>query len=115
MVEERRRDRWDDDDMDDEFDDLEPTADELGVGAPTFDVLLSSHAARQITELGRPAEQALAYLKEMTLDDIMWSAQSLPPQQGREVWLLWAGSVRVLFDVEEGDLTIQGFGLRPPH
>jgi hypothetical protein len=107
--------RWDDDDDDEYvFGDLEPPAEALGVGEPPLNVLLSSHAARQITELGRPAEQALAYLGEMTLDDIMWSAQALPPQQGREVWLLWAGSVRVLFDVEDGDLTVQGFGLRPP-
>ncbi len=77
-------------------------------------VFLSAHAARQLEELGSPANQALRYIRQLEPEEIEYTAQSLPPQQGREVWMLWAGSVRVLFDTEDDDLTIQGFGLRPP-
>jgi hypothetical protein len=78
-----------------------------------LNVIVSSHAERQLGDLGRPAEQVLAYLREISYDEILWSAQAMPPQNGREVFLLWAGSVRVLFDIEADDLTIQGFGLSP--
>ena len=79
-----------------------------------FHVLLSSHAERQLVDLGEAAADALAEVEELRRDDLPWVAESLPPQQGREVWMLWAGGVRVLFDTEDYDLTIQGFGLRPP-
>jgi hypothetical protein len=79
----------------------------------TFNVLLSSHAERQLEELGWPAEEALAELRRVTEDDLPWMAEELPPQGGRQVWMLWAGQVRILFDTEDGDLTVQGFGLRP--
>jgi hypothetical protein len=79
----------------------------------TFNVLVSSHAERQLQVLGRPAEEALAELERLAPDDLPWVAESLPAQAGRDVWMYWAGGVRVLFDTEEGDLTVQGFGLRP--
>jgi hypothetical protein len=79
----------------------------------TFNVLLSSHAERQLQVLGPAAEQALAELERLDPDELPWVAESLPAQGGRAVWMYWAGSVRVLFDTEEDDLTIQGFGLRP--
>lgn len=41
-------------------------------------------------------------------------AEPLPAQRGREMWLLWADEVRVLFDVEGTDVTVHGIGLRPP-
>jgi len=78
-----------------------------------FQVLLSSHAERQLADLGEDAVEALAELGQLRRDDLVWVAESLPPQQGREVWMYWAGGVRVLFDTEDDDLTVQGFGLSP--
>ena len=82
-------------------------------GWRTFNVLLSSHAERQMGVLGPAAEEALAELERLAPDDLPWVAESLPSQGGRSVWMYWAGGVRVLFDTEEEDLTVQGFGLRP--
>ena len=95
------------------LDDIDPPNDAHFATGPTYHVIVTSHAARQLDELGPPAETALRYLREATRDELMWSAQPMPSQHGREVWLLGAGSVRVLFDVEEDDLTVQGFGLQP--
>ncbi len=76
-------------------------------------VELSAHATRQLEELGEPAEAAVEMLRSMTYDELAWSAESLPPQRGREIWMLWAGSVRVLLDTEDDEACIQGFGLTP--
>jgi hypothetical protein len=76
-------------------------------------VLLSSHAACQVSELAPHAEMIVEHLRRVTREDLSWTAQRLPPQQGREVWLLGAGPLRVLFDIEDGDLTVHGFGRRP--
>ena len=102
------------------FDDLVPLGeldppDELFAEGDGLNVILSAHAEKQLDELGRPALEVLAHLRQMSHDQITWMAESMPSQHGREVWLLWAGAVRVLFDIEEGDLTVQGFGLRPRH
>jgi hypothetical protein len=78
-----------------------------------FNVILSAHAARQLDVLGSPAERALEYLRQAGREELQWSAQPMPSQRGRDVWLLGAGTVRVLIDVEGDDLTIQGFGLQP--
>ncbi|HLN16400.1 MAG TPA: hypothetical protein VK277_06540 [Acidimicrobiales bacterium] len=80
-----------------------------------MNVIVSAHAERQLDELGRPAEEALAELRSLSRDDIFWAAEALPPQGGREVWMLWCRRVRVLFDTEDDDLTVQGFGRRPGH
>ena len=77
-------------------------------------VQLSSHAARQLQELGTPAARALAVLREMSHEEIALMAEPLPSQHGREMWLLWAGRVRILFDIEVEELTVHGFG-RVPH
>lgn len=79
-----------------------------------LDVVLSSHARRQLDELGAPAQRALGALERMDHDEIALIAEPLPPQQGREMWLLWAGRVRILFDIDDDELTIHGFG-RVPH
>jgi hypothetical protein len=78
-----------------------------------YNVILSAHAERQLDVLGSPAEHALKYLRQAGRDELQWSAQPMPSQRGRDVWLLGAGTVRVLLDVEGDDLTIQGFGLQP--
>lgn len=80
-----------------------------------MEVFLSAHAAEQLAELGRPAEEAVERLRMLSLEEIQWLAEPLPPQRGRDVWLLWDRDVRVLFDVEGTDVTVQGVGLRPPH
>ena len=85
----------------------------LFTAGPTYNVIVSSHAARQLDDLGAPAHAALRYLQEAPREELTWTAQPMPAQRGREVWLLGAGPVRVLFDVEEDDLTVQGFGLQP--
>jgi hypothetical protein len=90
-----------------------PPDDATFVAGPTYNVIVSAHAARQLEELGRPAQAALGYLREAARDELRWAAQPMPSQHGRDVWLLGAGGVRVLFDIEQGDLTIQGFGLQP--
>ncbi len=76
-------------------------------------MLLSSHAERQLEVLGEDAAEALTELAMMAPDDLPWVAEALPPQAGRSVWMYWSGGVRVLFDTEDTDLTVQGFGLRP--
>jgi hypothetical protein len=91
----------------------EPDAFEMRAGSKPYNVILTAHAARQLEELGTPAERALLYLREAGRDELQWSAQPMPAQHGRDVWLLGAGAVRVLLDVEGEDLTIQGFGLQP--
>jgi hypothetical protein len=93
------------------FDDFEPP-DELFTSGG-LNVIVTAHAERQLADLGQPAAQVLAHLEQMSHDEISWTAESLPSQHGREMWLLWAGSVRVLFDIEDNDLTVHGFGLRP--
>lgn len=80
----------------------------------SFDVVLTSHAQRQLAALGLPAQRALDALGEMTHEEIEMLAEALPPQHGREMWLLWAGRVRLLFDIEGGELTVHGFG-KVPH
>lgn len=80
----------------------------------TLEVVLSRHAQRQLGELGRPAHQALAALREMTHEEISLVAERLPEQHGREMWLLWAGRVRILFDIDHEELMVHGFG-RVPH
>ena len=92
--------------------DLTPDESTFAQGAP-FNVILSAHAARQMDDLGAPAQRALRYLQEAAREELEWSAQPMPSQHGRDVWLLGAGPVRVLFDIEEDDLTVQGFGLQP--
>jgi hypothetical protein len=87
--------------------------DSLFTSARPFKVILSAHAARQMDDLGTPAQRAVRYLQETTRDEIEWTAQPMPSQHGRDVWLLGAGPVRVLFDIEDDDLTVQGFGLQP--
>lgn len=77
-------------------------------------VVLTHHAQRQLDELGAPAARALEALRQMSRDEIYFIAESLPSQHGREMWLLWAGRVRILFDIDEEDLTVHGFG-RVPH
>ena len=89
----------------------EPSAEVLD--GPSLNVILSTHAQRQLQQLGVPAQRALVALREMSYEEIRWSSEHLPPQRGREVRMLWAGSVRILFDIEDSDLTVQGFGLRP--
>lgn len=79
-----------------------------------MEVFLSSHAAEQLEVLGRPARQAVERLRALSLEEIQWLAEPMPPQRGRQVWLLWDREVRVLFDVEGTDVTVQGIGLRPP-
>ena len=79
--------------------------------APT--VILTAHAEAQLARLGPPARAAVDRLGAMGLEEIRWSAEPLPPQHGREMWLLWGNGVRVLFDVEDSDLTVHGIGLRP--
>ena len=76
-------------------------------------VILNAHAARQVAELGPEADRAIEWLRQLDLDDIRGMAEPLPSQHGRDTWLLWAGGVRVLFDVEDTDLTVHGVGLRP--
>jgi hypothetical protein len=95
------------------LDDIEPPDDRHFTSSPPYNVIVSSHAARQLDELGAPADVALAYLREAARDELTWAAQPMPSQHGRDVWLLGAGAVRVLFDIEEDDLTVQGFGLQP--
>ncbi len=94
------------------FADVEPDDSVFAQGKP-FNVILSAHASRQMDDLGEPAHRALRYLREAAHEELEWSAQPMPSQHGRRVWLLGAGAVRVLFDVEEDDLTVQGFGLQP--
>ena len=84
-----------------------------GGKGPGLNVILTTHARRQLEELGPPAHAALRFLEAMEPGELAWTAERLPPQHGREVWMLWAGSVRVLLDLEDDDLTVQGFGLRP--
>jgi hypothetical protein len=93
------------DDGDFEFDDWP--------GPQGLRVHLSAHAQRQLDDLGPDALAAVEHLSELSHDEIAWSAEQLPSQHGREVWMFWAGSVRVLFDIEDDDLTIQGFGRSP--
>jgi len=76
-------------------------------------VILTAHAEAQLDRLGAPARAAVDWLETMDLDEIRWMAESLPPQHGREMWLLWADGVRVLFDMEDSDVTVHGIGLRP--
>ncbi len=90
----------------------EPDDAEL-IEGPRLTVVLTAHARRQLSELGPAAEVALAALAGMSHEEISCSAESLPPQRGREMWMLWAGTVRILFDIEGDDLTVEGFGLRP--
>jgi hypothetical protein len=98
----------------DDLGELEPPDDEFfRYASETLTVTLSGHARRQLGELGRAAEEVVAYLERISYDEITWSAESLPPQHGREMWMLWAGAVRVLFDTEPGELTVHGFGLQP--
>lgn len=78
-----------------------------------MNVILSAHARRQLADLGWAAEQALEELESLDKDELGWVAEPLPPQGGRDVWMLWCASVRVLFDVEDDDLTVHGFGKRP--
>jgi hypothetical protein len=78
-----------------------------------LEVHLSQHATRQLDELGYDAQAAVEHLSEMSREEIEWTAEQLPSQHGREVWMFWGGSVRVLFDIEGDDLTIQGFGRSP--
>ena len=92
---------------------LEPPDEAAFMFSRPFNVILSSHAARQMGELGAPAERALRYLQETGREELEWSAQPMPSQHDRQVWLLGAGPVRVLFDIEDDDLTVQGFGLQP--
>lgn len=80
----------------------------------SLEVVLSRHAQRQLGELGAPAERALAALSTLDREEIAMVAEPLPPQHGREMWLLWAGPVRILFDLERDELTVHGFG-RVPH
>jgi hypothetical protein len=91
----------------------EPDIEEQRAASVPYNVIVTAHAARQMDELGPPAERALRYLREAGREELRWSAQSMPSQRGRDVWLLGAGMVRVLLDVEGDDLTIQGFGLQP--
>jgi hypothetical protein len=93
----------------------EPDPFEMRAGSRPYNVILTAHAQRQLEELGSSAERALQYLKEAGRDELQWSAQPMPAQHGRDVWLLGAGAVRVLLDIEGEDLTIQGFGLQPHH
>lgn len=79
----------------------------------SLDVVLTTHARRQLEGLGAPARRALAVLQEMSHEEIAKVAESLPAQHGREMWLLWAGKVRILFDIEDGELTVHGFGHVP--
>lgn len=79
-----------------------------------LEVLLSHHARRQLDELGSPAARALAVLEQLSREEISLVAEALPPQHGREMWLLWAGRVRILFDIEGDELNVHGFG-RVPH
>lgn len=79
-----------------------------------MEVYLSAHAARQLEVLGQPARDAVERLRSLSLDEIEWLAEPLPAQRGREMWLLWDREVRVLFDIEGDDVTVQGVGLRPP-
>jgi hypothetical protein len=96
-------------DIDDDFDfDFEDWPGPRGLR-----VHLTAHAQRQMDDLGTDALAAVQHLSELSRDEIAWSAEQLPPQHGREVWMFWAGSVRVLFDIEDDDLTIQGFGRSP--
>jgi len=88
---------------------------ELRGGAGGVNVIVSAHAERQLEVLGAPAAEALDELRSLSRDDIAWMAERLVPQGGREVWMLWARRVRVLFDLEDDDLTVQGFGRRPGH
>ena len=92
--------------------DLQPD-DSVFESAKPFNVILTAHASRQMEDLGAPALRALRYLQEAAREELEWSAQPMPSQHGRDVWLLGAGTVRVLFDVEDDDLTVQGFGLQP--
>lgn len=78
-----------------------------------MNVILSAHARRQLAALGSVAEDALDDLSSLDHDHLPWVAEALPEQRGREVWMFWAREVRVLFDVEGEDLTVQGFGKRP--
>ena len=80
---------------------------------PRLNVILTEHAQRQLDDLGPPAEAAVRYLRQVDRDELGWMAEPLPSQHGREVWMLWAGTVRVLVDLGDDDLTVQGFGLRP--
>ena len=79
-----------------------------------MEVYLSTHATEQLEVLGRPAVEAVERLRSLSLEDVEWLAEPMPPQRGREVWLLWDREVRILFDVEGTDVTVQGIGLRPP-
>ena len=80
---------------------------------PPLTVLLTAHAEAQLERLGGGARDAVGRLSSMSLEEIRWTAEPLPPQQGREMWLLWGDGVRVLFDVEGSDVTVHGVGLRP--
>ncbi len=79
-----------------------------------LEVVLSSHARRQLETLGPPATRALAALEGLSREEIAAVAEPLPSQRGREMWLLWAGRVRILFDVDHDELTVHGFG-KVPH
>jgi hypothetical protein len=81
--------------------------------ADPLTVIVTAHAQEQLEALGPPAELAIEWLRGMGIDDISWMAEPLPAQHGRQMWLLWADGVRVLFDVEDSDLTVHGVGLRP--
>ncbi len=83
------------------------------MGEHPLTVILTAHAGAQMEKLGPRAGAAIAWLEQMDRNDIRWLAEPLPPQKGREMWLLWADGVRVLFDVEDSDLTVHGVGLRP--
>jgi hypothetical protein len=78
-----------------------------------FTVILTNHAQEQLDALGPRAIGALEWLQALDLDDIEWMAERLPPQKGLDMWLLWAEGVRILFDIEDSDLTVHGVGLRP--
>jgi len=80
---------------------------------PALTVIVTAHAQSQLERVGEPARAAVHRLGAMSLDEIRWMAEPLPPQRGREMWLLWGDGVRVLFDIEDSDLTVHGVGLRP--
>ncbi len=60
-----------------------------------------------------PVDSIIDWLGELEVDDLRWMAEPLPAQHGRETLLVWGNGVRVLVDIDDGDLTVHGVGLTP--
>lgn len=81
-----------------------------------YQVVISTHAAEQLAQVGASAQKALDRIIGVTHSQIKTIGKELPERNGKEFWRVRTGKVAVLFEIDKNEVFVQGFAPRdrPP-